>query len=97
MRDRVGGRAIGGAAFDQARGGPGARGLGGAGSAVHGCDRRLAFGHLGTSLRRVERIPAEAEAAEDLDADNGKSDHGDRDQDPVRRREAGDVLGVHQG
>lgn len=97
MGDGVGGRAIRGAAFDQTRGGAGARGLGRAGCAVGGGDRRLALGQIGPALGRVERIPAKAEDAEDLDAGHGKGDRGDSDQDPVDRRKAFYVAQLHDG
>ena len=88
MGDRVCGRSVGGSLFDQARGLAGAGGLGRSGAGVGRGDGSLAFGHHGPVFGRVERIPAEAETAEDLDAGHGKTDQRAGDQDPVDRGEA---------
>ncbi|MBO9500762.1 hypothetical protein [Brevundimonas sp. A19_0] len=88
MGDRIRGLAVGGSLFDQARGLAGPGGLGRSGAGVGRGDGCLALGHFGPMLGRVERIPAEAETAEDLDAGHGKADQRAGDQDPVDRGEA---------
>jgi hypothetical protein len=96
MGDRVCGRAISGGLFDQACGLAGSGCLGRARAGVGGCHGGLALGYLGPVFSRVERVPAEAEAAEDLDAGHDEADRRGGHQDPVDRREAGDVGRAHQ-